>query len=836
MRLSRLGLLRSPSPTALAAAVASVLGAAAWAIAGHALAADGAPAQAGTVAEVVVTAARREQSLQKIPTSVAAIGADKLERAGIQNFYDVANVTPSLNITEVGNNRFINIRGVGIAVSTPFQTAGVPLHVDGMYITNSAAFARDPFFDVERVEVYRGPQGTFAGQNSTGGAIFITSKKPQFDQFGGQIQQLVGNYAWLQTQGAVNLPITHTLAARLAFDYETRDSFFTNLGPQGPGVGNTPGYVNSNRPGSVSRQMVRGILRWQPTDRFEAQFKAEYSRAWDDGPVALRAAPGSFNNPAQLINPWTISYDFPQYNKVDLYRGTLNLRYHLTDGIDIKTVSGGQYIRSYIGGDTDATSPFVADPYAATTQYLNQTDATFRNSDNYWFQELDLVSTSAGRLHWVAGVTGFTQITNLYNDAQGYNVNNCASPANPVCTTPNITNSGTWLDYFQKGRSWAAFGEVTYNFNDHFQAIAGGRWTYYKIDLRPGSTVKSAVPPHPLLLCGPVGNQSGCNVSGSGKYDRFTGRVALNWFPNADTTVYVTYNQGMKPGSFFSQFTLNQNPALGTTTPSQYKSETLRNYEGGVKALLFGRRLRTNISGFYDDYRDYQASFAIPGTVIPRSVNIPKSRTYGVELESQAVFGDFRVDLTGAWLNTRILTGLPAGVTGLNVSSGYYGVAGGISCPSAAPGPNQNLFPCAKTPTVPLPTGVNLISGTGQFDPTGEPLNFSPSWTLNGALEYDIHLRSGVLTPRFQYSYIGEQWASLYHASQDYLPAHHQIDLRLTYSAQEHWRVEGFVTNVTDELYISGVTPAAPTVANPAPGTVSLGAPRQFGMRVQYTY
>src|SRR6185369_3037146 len=175
-------------------------------------------------------------------------------------------------------------------------------------------------------------------------------------------------------------------------------------------------------------------------------------------------------------------------------------------------------------------------------QPLNQTISHFKTDDNYWFGEIDLVSNTAGRLNWVAGVTGFTQITEQFSEASGYNVGNCTpvgtTAPGATCTTPNLINSGSWLDYHQKGHSYAVFGEATYNFNEHFQAIAGGRYTLYQIDLVPGSTVTSAVPPYPLLTsCG-----GPCNVFGTGKYTRFTGRVALNWFPTTDTTVYATYS------------------------------------------------------------------------------------------------------------------------------------------------------------------------------------------------------------------------------------------------------------------------------------------------------
>ena len=158
---------------------------------------------------VTVTATRRAEDVQKVPSAVAALGTRQLEQAGVQNFEDLAKLTPSLSvITNPGLGNFINIRGVGVGVATPFQSAGVPLMVDGMYLPNSGYYIANSYFDLGSVELYRGPQGTFAGQNSTGGAIFISAKQPDFGPLSGYVQQLVGNYSWYQTQAGVNLPIS----------------------------------------------------------------------------------------------------------------------------------------------------------------------------------------------------------------------------------------------------------------------------------------------------------------------------------------------------------------------------------------------------------------------------------------------------------------------------------------------------------------------------------------------------------------------------------------------------------------------------------------------------
>ncbi len=732
--------------------------------------AGGAAAQAaeasepsGTVSEVVITGERRETKLQKVPVSVAAVTSEKLESTGVQNFYDLQSQTPSLNIVETGTaNRFINIRGVGVSVSTPFQYAGVPLHVDGMYIPNSAAFIRDTYFDVDRVEIYRGPQGTFAGQNSTGGAVFVVTKAPQLDMFGAQVQQLVGNYDWFQTQGWLNLPVNGAMAARVAFNTERRGSFFKNVGGGNPYGSN---QVDANTPGSLDVTSIRPQFRWRPTDRLDLRLEYLYNNESDDGPAVVRGKPNTFNDPKQLIDPRTLHYDTPQTYKSVIHRGILNAQYQLTDDLQLKGILGGQYQKNTFILDADSYTPFLPDVYAPTTAYVPQSFNDFKDVYNYWYQEADLVWNGQGPVKWTLGGIHFHEVDWLYNHTPAYTRGNCATPAMPVCTTRDIVNGGSALDYHQRFNSYAVFGDASYMVLPQLQLTAGIRYTSYEVDLVPGSTVRSAVPPNPLATCGTVSltdkTPNPCNVYGAGKFTRLTGRFAVNWFPTRDINVYATFSQGMKPGAFFSQFTLQESHdtqvALGQT---QYKSETVRNYEAGVKTFLFDRHLRANLSGFYEDYRDYQASFVIPGTIIPRSVNIPKSRILGGEAELEAAFGNLRATVTGAYINSRILSDSTVNVTANYLAPG---------CPAGPPPLSASCQGFAQA------SGLNLSYGgigpTGPFwtfDPKGRPLNYAPDWTANASLEYDFHLSRGTLTPRLQYAYISQQWVSLYHASQDF--------------------------------------------------------------------
>jgi iron complex outermembrane receptor protein len=766
--------------------------------------------KADPLEEVVITGQRRSENLQSVPVAVSALGSEQLQNAGVQTFTDLQALTPSLAISDGPGGRYLNIRGVGIGVGTPFQSAGVPLHLDGMYVTRSEFFIREAYFDLERAEVYRGPQGTFAGQNSTGGAIFLTANQPRFDGFEGSFQQTVGNYEWYQSQGVVNLPISSNWAARVAFNWERRDSFTNNGGRRGPGVGAVPSIQETYDPGNLNRRSLRAILRYRPSETLDVRLRYDFMNDDNDGDANLRSAPGTFNEPGAVPAPRNINYDFPTYGHVTVHRGVANVAWQPTESLQFRSVSGVQALESLAGIDTDGTSPYVdSQPLVPGDQFAAQAWGVTRIRNDAFFQELDLLSTGNGPLQWVVGVVGLSEHTPLFNTAGNYVVGNCtpaASPANPTpapCTSFDIlnpANPGNYLDYRQQHESAAAFGEITYDFSPSFQLIVGGRYTYDKIELKQGSNAVSALPPNlPLTICG----GSCANLFGVGEFEEPTGRVAFNWFPGGesrDTTVYLTLNRGFKPGGYQTQLTLGA-PAPGPQGHPPYKAEKLTAYELGLKSLAFDGHLRTNLTGFFYDYEDWQASFRVPGQNIPRSQNMPKVETYGAELEMQAAVGGWRLTANAGYTHSEV-TKAPA--SPLIVPSGTFG-------------PNN-------PPATPVTT----------FDPTGLQINYAPEWTYNASLEYDLALGGGVLTPRLQFSHIGDQWTQLYHASQDFFPGHDVLDFRLAWRGPEHWRLEGFLTNVTNEVYVAGV--AAGPVATPYINSLALGPPRQFGVRVQYEF
>ena len=199
------------------------------------------------ISEVVVTAERRHTDLQTTPISATVLSGTDLANMGVTGIDQLQFATPGATIDNFGQGIDFNIRGVGKAEHNSQTTVGVVTYRDGI-ATFPGYFQEEPYYDVANVEILRGPQGTFGGQNATGGAVFVTTVDPKIGAgYDGYVQGQVGNYSDFALQGAVNIPISDTLAARFAFNGESRDSFYNITGPNGGAYSGNPGNVRTGQ-------------------------------------------------------------------------------------------------------------------------------------------------------------------------------------------------------------------------------------------------------------------------------------------------------------------------------------------------------------------------------------------------------------------------------------------------------------------------------------------------------------------------------------------------------------------------------------------------------------
>jgi iron complex outermembrane recepter protein len=544
-----------------------------------------------TLAEVTVTAERRSQNLQDVPISASVFTGETLDRLGVTDLNDIQAVAPSIAINVVNRSTFVNIRGVGIAQSAPTSSPGVAYYLDGQLIPHEQ-FIGQSFYDIGSIEVLRGPQGTLTGQNSTGGAIYVRTPKPEFGKYSGSVDQTIGNYDWVRTVGAVNLGFTENFAARAAFVHDERNSFTKNIGPSG------------SQPGDVANDSQRINLAFRSTDgRFNTNLLYEHFN-WDTDNNAIK-------NRTDLVtsDPYTIEEDGRSFMTQIGQRASAELRYGITDGMDLRFQASWQdgQTRDQSDGDRTATAP--PQPPAANQGRVSFASTRFVT----WMYELNLLSTGEGPIQWVAGAFYLDEnvpVTLLRDNRH---------------TTDFVTSNSTIITEADN-TSKSVFGQVNAFVTDRLELIGGLR---YSDDKQLYNRI--ALPGPPL----PPGTD---RIGPPAASDEFTGKAGVNFHMSDDMMFYGTISKGYKAGGV--------NLTLGTPN---FKPETNLVYETGVKSTLLDGHLRVNGDVFYSDYKDIQLSSLYNG--LPLTQNAASGEAWGAELEVTGRFGGFGVNAGIGWLD-----------------------------------------------------------------------------------------------------------------------------------------------------------------------------------------
>jgi iron complex outermembrane receptor protein len=579
---------------------------------------SGAPAET-TLNEVVITAEKKSENLQTTAVSATVRSGDELKEEGVLDIQDLQLQTPGLTIQPpLSSETFINIRGVGIQQTNPASSNGVAFYIDGQALP-SLIDTVDTFYDIQDVEVLRGPQGTLVGSNSDGGAIFINSVQPTFDTLKGYLEQTFGNYNDRRTEGALNMPLSDMFAARVAFVYETRDSFTTNLGAQaGSPVGATFPPAQ-NQPGNVNFNAVRVQLAFKPDEDFEYTLRYEPYSSRTDGfavkpdevAVAPLAAyyklPGTqFADPVAAATqgqPFTIDYDRDQYYNISGQRSTGTGVWHISSDLELKSVSSFQSGYESDLTDVDASSA-PADVYLVRR-------ADFRT----FTQEFNLLSTGPGPLQWVIGA--------YYLNSRGplslEFVNGGAGPLSVISYHTNV----------------AGFASATYQFTPQWSFTLGGRYSH---DNQPFHELGAA----------PIPNET-FTASDSEP----TGTAKLNFQATPDTLVYASVATGYKAGGM----NLEIPPII---TPGAYKPEKNVVEELGLKTTTLDDHLRFDGDIFNSHYTDFQVQETFvanpaPGVFIPAPyTQTPGSaRIWGAEAEFTGAFDQLQANFGASYLHAR---------------------------------------------------------------------------------------------------------------------------------------------------------------------------------------
>jgi iron complex outermembrane receptor protein len=847
-------------------------------------------AASNTIEELVVTAEKREQSLQDVPVAVTAFTSEKRDLVGINSVQDITNFTPGLQYSTQTDR--ISLRGVGRLNNSHAADSSVAVYADGIYSTSTVQAGETPIF-IDRTEVLRGPQGTLYGRNSIGGAINIVSRRPTED-FYGEVRGTYANYNRTLIEAAVSGPITEGIQFRLAGNWEKqRKGWFKNVSTSGaPDEG-----------GVVDTMFLEGQLQFKFNDRLDTWVKLSIIR-WDNGgggpgsisswtPTPYNTAQQSQSN-AQVPNagfaysglatnvnttcpsrnpslddPWTFCRNTPGTVRLtDTYIFANHWNYH-GDNFDLKYITGGTRYHYFLTGDQDATgvlsysscytqsaatpaaggpSPLANCVAGATAPVNYPTSYAFNYQENerWWSHEINLVSTNDSAFQYLLGAYYYTE---SYEQPVYTTLNDPRLAGTVASVVGGLAPSDTLLRIYDDRphlhiRSRAVFGQIDWKFAPTLKTTLGIRFGddekrgYESLRLVAAPGVFNAN--LPVDLTPVLGLTGGKGVTGvttdsfgfktrtyDDKWSATTGTAGLEWSPTEETLVYGKYSRGYKAGGF----RIGIDTSLGADPET--KKETLDSYEIGLKTTILNGTLQINGDIFYYQYKNAQVPLSQPSATAGAAANsilfnVPKAVSKGVEIETiWQQIDNLQILANYSYLDAHIQDGLA--------------VDGADSC-AQAPGARRTVQTAVTDGFCGGPQFLQDLSGNTL------PNSAKNRFTVNA--NYTWELASGKVTASGTYIWRSAQYGSIFDRAYYKAPSFDQIDARLTWKPESgKYTVILFGKNLGNDLgYANGATASrragqTPTVAalsgvfNPAQSTTyELNPPRTYGIELQFRY
>jgi iron complex outermembrane receptor protein len=590
--------------------------------------------------DIIVTARRRAESLQDVPIAITAYSGEALERQGAIDITDISDTTPNVTLeTSRGTNTTLTafIRGVGQQDPVAGFEAGVGIYLDDVFLNRPQAAVLD-IYDVERIEVLRGPQGTLYGRNTIGGAIKYVTRRLDDDPTA-RVRANFGTYDQADLILTGSVPIGDTLRIGASGARLSRGGFGKNI---------VTGRDNYNR----DIWAARGTVEFQPTPQFFLRISGDYTKDNSEPRNGHRLITSLKSNQPVLSDVFDTRAGLADpKQEIEAYGGSVRAEFEVNDNFTLKNIFAYRKDNSFAPIDFDSLQQADVD-----------VPAIYRNKQlSNEFQVL----YESDRLNGVAGL--------YYLDANANNIFDVVLATTSPIVLPGLTAS-TYGNVDTK--TWAAFADFTFDLNDQFSISAGGRYT---VDKRRATVIRrnlllgaspelGGLPVNGIFsAANPTGRQFGALTSdftGRETFKEFTPRASITYKPNEDNTLYATYSKGFKGGGFDPRGVSTTAPDLNANGTREYSEifdyflfepEKVDSYELGYKASLLDRRLRLAVAGFYAEYTDVQ----VPGSVgavingIPTFVgvttNAGKASFKGVETEFVATL--VRDNASGTRLN-----------------------------------------------------------------------------------------------------------------------------------------------------------------------------------------
>lgn len=739
------------------------------------------------IEEIIVTAQKRDQSVQKVPIAMSAYDAAMMKRTNLDDVKDLIKFTPGF----AGDSKdsfvdFVNVRGIS---TNDFGVGGDPsigFFKNGLYQGRQGT-AVSSLFDMERAEVLRGPQGFLFGRNAISGAISFHTAKPDFDTQSGYVEAGIGERGILEAEAAINLPISENFAIRVAGYTSHENGFIHNTAlPDEEDLG---GHDKTS-------------------GRFSAAFKNE---GWDALVIAEyedRKTSGTvyraiLDDPA--AQPWEDTFAGQQLPGPDM-RTThsdmgggnfdigkvLSLSAEFNIDFDFATLSS---VTGYKDHEYD-----YAEDYDGTALHFG--DYIQDQEGDYFEQELRLTSNGDGPLSWYAGVSYYKE--NIDSKFSGgadedamcgayyYYYDNCndlyyywsyyyygATGAYGFTNSPD----GTLIESnHSRGsyKGWGAYLDLTYAVSDKLDIGVGMRYTKdtkeFDINILPVASNLGPWYYYGYTTDGPVSTKR--------SWDDFTPRFIIRYRPTEDMMLYASVTKGFKTGGFNSFGTdlagVDANlVALTGTIPNHFDPETVWSYEVGMKGSTANNRVRYDVSAYHYKYTGLQLNYWDSGTVVG---NIGQAKAKGVEGTIQAMLSD-NVDM---------------------ILSGSY---------------NDNEI-----------SGANFISPGSD----GNRLSGTPKTKFSGLLSYHTPItNTGELTASFEFVAQSSVYLGIGNIDYTRQDPWHDISLRLGYEDDAGWAVTAYVENLTDDIYFDGGYEGADF----SPAIMfGVSRPRTFGIKFSHHF
>lgn len=729
-------------------------------------AAEGATSDQG-LEEIVVTAQRREENLQRAAIAVSAVTGDTLTKQSISQATDISRLVPALQIAPASSLTQIYLRGIGTFGANAFAEQGVAFNLDGVYLSRPAAPAA-LFYDLERLEVLKGPQGTLYGRNATGGAINLITVKPKIGETSGYISGEYGNYNAIKTSGAINVPVSDVAAFRFSGQYVDRDGFYND------------GYDDENS------TALRGQFRLDTGDNFNMNVMVDYGHVGGKGSggtiVPLldgkrRLGP---SDPA-VIAAYVAQPPSPPVPQIiarnDGYQDNTYYGGVITANLDLGFAQLS-VIPAWRKTDLDFVS-YASSFLIDVTEVSDQSSLEAR------------LANQSDKLKWVLGAYYFTEDTSAN---QRYDQG----------------SNGTRILSELQTRSYAVFGEATYSVSDRFRVTGGLRYTSdNKQQVTEAHTLPFVgfVPPAfpnftPIILDLRTDATSDVN------FNKTTWKAGVEFDAADHSLLYATVATGFKSGILYS--------ALGDNFSAP---ERMTAYTVGSKNRFFDNTLQLNVEAFYWDYKDQQVSHLAPVQVastpggpifgpVFKTENAGSATIYG--LETELLWQPSRADLLSVnlqYLHTKYD----------NLQYQAYSVTG--------PAP---VIGCAVTPTALI--GASPAARVFDVDCSGRPLVNAPKWVVNAGYDHSFDLGdSGKIIAGIDTRIESSRYLSLDFLDVSSQGSYMMSNARLTYeTASGKMSITAFVNNLENELVFSN---SLQSPAKSGVFYSQLRPPRTYGLR-----